>query len=59
MKNILNNIDYDSLDAIGLPPIDNKGCDYNIRAIMNYCREQNISLESITEKELKQFEINS
>ena len=60
MKDILKNkfeYDYDILDEIGLPPVEHKGSDYNIRALVNYCKINNISLESLTENELKQFEI--
>ncbi|MBS9776241.1 MAG: hypothetical protein KGV57_04060 [Fusobacterium sp.] len=30
---------------------------YNLRAIIKYCDEKNISTEDLTKKELKQFEL--
>lgn len=45
------------LDSIGLPPVDYKGPEYNIRALDKYCKSKNIDSSELTEDELKQFEL--
>lgn len=57
MKETLKNDSIDILDSIGLPPVDYKGPEYNIRALDKYCRSRNTEPSKLTEDELKQFEL--
>lgn len=57
MKDISKiNSEYE-LDSIGLPPVDYKGPEYNIRVLDKYCKSKNIDPSELTEDELKQFEL--
>ena len=38
-------------------PMPEDAIQYDVRAIITYCREKNISTENLSEEELKKFEL--
>lgn len=56
-NDVVYGINYDVLDEIGLPPITYNGPEYYVRALNKYCKENNRSPETLTDEELKQFEV--
>ena len=38
-------------------PASESKVDYDVRAVIAYCREKNISTEELSEEELKRFEL--
>ena len=45
----------DSLDEIGLPPVDYHGPCYNVPAVDKYCKANNTTADKLTEAELEPF----